>query len=184
MRNHSIRTARRVTQGLAAALAVTVTLTLGGCGGGGAKTVKADYADRVLVKKSERKLQLLKSGQVLKEYKVSLSDNPRGHKIQEGDKRTPVGDYILDWRNPNSNYHKAIHVSYPNARDVQLAQYLGVQPGGMIMLHGLPNGTTSPVVRADYHKLDWTNGCIALQDQDIDEIWRLVRDGTPIRITE
>jgi murein L,D-transpeptidase YafK len=183
MPNKSIRTARRSTQGLAAALALIYAVTLGGCGGG-AKTTKVDYADRVLVKKSERKLQLLKNGQVLKEYKVSLSDSSRGHKIREGDRRTPVGDYILDWRNPNSHYHKAIHVSYPNERDLQFAQFLGVPPGGMIMLHGLPNEVMSPGVRASYRKMDWTDGCIALQDHEIDEIWRLVRDGTPIRITE
>jgi murein L,D-transpeptidase YafK len=102
--------------------------------------------------------------------------------MQEGDGRTPVGDYILDWRNPNSQYHKSIHVSYPNARDQAVAQALGVPPGGMIMLHGLPNHIQSQTVRAEYLRRDWTNGCIAVQDNEIDEIWRLVRDGTPIRI--
>ncbi|WP_295447135.1 L,D-transpeptidase family protein [uncultured Thiodictyon sp.] len=183
MHKHSIRTARRSTQGLAAALALLYAVTLGGCGGG-AKTTQVDYADRVVVKKSDRKLQLLQKGKVVKEYRVALSDNPRGHKIREGDRRTPIGDYVLDWRNPNSKYHKAIHVSYPNARDMEFAKFLGVEPGGMIMLHGLPNDVTSPVLRADYRRVDWTNGCIALQDNEIDEIWRMVRDGTPIRITE
>ena len=185
--NHSTRGMRpaawgRTGVGAAAALALIYALTLGGCGG--EQTTKTAYADQVLVKKSARQLQLLKDGKVLKEYRISLSENARGHKIQEGDKRTPVGDYILDWRNPNSKYHKALHVSYPNARDQQFAQALGVAPGGMIMVHGLPNEVTSPVVRADYRTMDWTNGCIAVQNEEIDEIWRLVRDGTPIRITE
>ncbi|AUB81176.1 L,D-transpeptidase family protein [Candidatus Thiodictyon syntrophicum] len=198
MCDDAIRTARRSTQrrarpgprrtgrvglGLAAALAAVYALTLGGCGGEQA-TTKVAYADRVLVKKSERKLQLLKNGKVLKEYRVALGANPAGHKMQEGDKRTPVGDYVLDWRKPNSDYHRAIHVSYPNAQDVQLAKALGVSPGGSIMVHGLPNYVTSPVVRAEYQRRDWTNGCIAVNDQEIEEIWRLVRDGTPIRIQE
>ena len=102
----------------------------------------------------------------------------------EGDERTPEGDYVLDWRNPRSNFHKAIHVSYPNARDQALAKALGVSPGGMIMVHGLPNDLKSSKVRAEYARKDWTNGCIAVQDHEIDEIWRMVRDGTPIRITQ
>lgn len=124
----------------------------------------------------------MKNGQVLREYRVALGDNPYGHKMQEGDERTPEGTYILDWRNPNSQYYKAIHISYPNEQDRAVAEALGVQPGGMIMLHGLPNGVRSPSVRAEYQRRDWTNGCIAVQDHEIDEIWRLVRDGTPIRI--
>ena len=193
MCDDQIRTARRSTQrrarpdrrgpGLACALTVVYALTLGGCGGEQA-TTKVAYADRVLVKKSERKLQLLKNGKVLKEYRVALGASPTGHKMQEGDKRTPVGDYVLDWRKPNSDYHRAIHVSYPNAQDLQVAKALGVSPGGSIMVHGLPNYVTSPVVRAEYQRRDWTNGCIAVNDQEIEEIWRLVRDGTPIRIQE
>jgi len=175
--------AGRLGRALAGALALAYALTLGGCGGG--ETAKTTgYADRVLVKKSQRKLQLLKNGKVLKEYRIALGDNPFGHKIQEGDERTPVGDYVLDWRNPRSNYHKALHVSYPNEQDQRVAQALGVSPGGMIMVHGLPNYVTSPVVRAEYQRRDWTNGCIAVNDHEIDEIWRLVRDGTPIRIQE
>ena len=137
-----------------------------------------------MVKKSERKLQLLKAGAVLKEYRVALSENPTGHKLQEGDKRTPEGDYILDWRNPRSNFYRSIHVSYPNERDKEMAKMLGVSPGGMIMIHGQPNYIESPKVKAEYLRRDWTNGCIAVRDQEMDEIWTMVRDGTPIRIQQ
>jgi murein L,D-transpeptidase YafK len=159
-----------------------VSLVLAGCGGGSTPERPVGYADQVVVKKSQRRLQLLNRGQVIREYRIALGDNPNGHKIQEGDERTPVGDYILDWRNPNSQYHRSIHISYPNEQDRAVAQALGVNPGGMVMLHGLPNGIRSPSVRAEYQRRDWTNGCIAVQDHEIDEIWRMVRDGTPIRI--
>lgn len=167
----------------AVALAAVIAINLGGCGG--APKTSSEYANRVLVKKSQRKLQLLDNkGTVLREYRIALGDNPSGHKMREGDEATPVGDYILDWRNPRSAYHRSIHVSYPNEQDRQLAKLLGVNPGGMIMIHGLPNDIQSPAIRAEYVKRDWTNGCIAVQDHEIDEIWRLVRDGTPIRIQE
>ena len=162
--------------------AIAAALALAGCGGGAPAQRPVTYADQVVVKKSQRKLQLMKGGQVIREYRVALGDNPYGHKMQEGDERTPEGNYVLDWRNPNSQYHKAIHISYPNEQDLAVAQALGVEPGGMIMVHGLPNGVRSPSVRAEYQRRDWTNGCIAVQDHEIDEIWRLVRDGTPIRI--
>ena len=139
-------------------------------------------ADQVLVKKSERKLQLLKAGQVVREYRVNLGDNPYGHKEREGDKRTPEGDYVLDYRNPRSMYHKSLHVSYPNAEDKRLAQAKGVAPGGLIMIHGRPNYIDSPRILAEYDNRDWTNGCIAVKNAEMDEIWTAVRDGTPIRI--
>jgi murein L,D-transpeptidase YafK len=167
---------------LAAALAMIVALSFVGCGG--EKTTQANYADRVVVKKSERKMQLLHGGKVLREYRIALGDNPRGHKMREGDESTPVGDYLLDWRNPRSNYYKSIHVSYPNERDRALAKLLGVDPGGMIMVHGMPNHIRSETVRAEYRRRDWTDGCIAVENHEMDEIWRLVRDGTPIRIQE
>ncbi|WP_295583073.1 L,D-transpeptidase family protein [uncultured Lamprocystis sp.] len=173
---------RRLGRALAATLAMIVALLFVGCGG--ETTSQANYADRVVVKKSERKMQLLNRGKVLREYRIALGDNPRGHKMREGDESTPVGDYLLDWRNPRSNYYKSIHVSYPNERDRALAKLLGVDPGGMIMVHGMPNHIRSETVRAEYRRRDWTNGCIAVQDHEMDEIWRLVRDGTPIRIQE
>jgi len=140
------------------------------------------HVDRVLVRKGERKLELHKDGAVYRTYRIALGDSPRGHKMQEGDERTPEGDYILDWRNPRSSYHKSIHVSYPNSRDAAFARALGKSPGGMIMIHGRPNWLTSPAVAKDYDGRDWTDGCIAVTNPEMDEIWRLVKDGTPIRI--
>lgn len=141
------------------------------------------YIDRVLVKKAERRLELHKDGSVYRSYRISLGDRPRGHKVREGDERTPEGNYVLDWRNPNSSFHKSIHVSYPNELDRTVARALGVSPGGMIMIHGLPNWLSSPRLAEEYGRMDWTNGCIAVgSNEEMDEIWRLVRDGTPITI--
>jgi len=143
----------------------------------------ANFADRVVVKKGERKLTLYNGSQVLREYRINLGDSPVGHKFYEGDERTPLGDYILDWRNPNSQFHKSIHVSYPNERDKAFARAMGYpSPGGMIMIHGRPNWLSSERLAKEYDSRDWTNGCIAVKNHEMDEIWRLVRNGTPIRI--
>lgn len=137
-------------------------------------------ADRVVVKKSARELQLLRAGTVLKTYSVSLGGQPVGPKRQEGDQRTPEGEFLLDWRNPQSSYHLSLHVSYPTAADVERARRDGVSPGGEIMVHGLPNGM-GWIGR--WHRLrDWTAGCVAVTNPEIREIWRAVPDGTPITI--
>jgi murein L,D-transpeptidase YafK len=127
-------------------------------------------------------MELHKDGAVYRTYRISLGDQPRGHKFQEGDERTPEGNYVLDWRNPNSSFYKSIHVSYPNDLDRTVARSLGVSPGGMIMIHGLPNWLSSPRLAQEYRRSDWTDGCIAVGNEEMDEIWRLVRDGTPITI--
>ena len=144
--------------------------------------IEPTYADKVVVRKDERLLQLLNNGRVFREYRVNLGDSPRGHKVQEGDERTPEGDYILDWRNPNSRFYKSIHVSYPNQADREFARAIGVRPGGMIMIHGRPNWLQPGPLVKDYDELDWTNGCIAVQNDAMDEIWQKVSDGTPITI--
>ncbi|MFW6258576.1 MAG: L,D-transpeptidase family protein [Halochromatium sp.] len=138
--------------------------------------------DRVLVRKAARTLELHNDRGVYRRYRVSLGGQPRGHKVQEGDERTPEGDYVLDWRNPNSAFHKSIHISYPNALDRTVARSLGVSPGGMIMIHGLPNWLSSPHLAEEYRRHDWTDGCIAVGNAEMDEIWALVADGTPITI--
>jgi murein L,D-transpeptidase YafK len=140
------------------------------------------HVDRVVVMKGKRTMQLWKDGAIYREYRIALGDSPEGHKIEEGDERTPIGDYVLDWRNPNSSYYKSIHVSYPNERDRAFARAMGVEPGGMIMIHGRPNWLTSARVAREYDGRDWTDGCIAVTNPEMDEIWSLVRDGTPIRI--
>lgn len=173
----------------AAALLLVVLVAFSTLLGGGLLTgcaskpeVEPRFVDSVLVRKGERRLQLLHDGEVFREYTVALGDSPVGHKFQEGDERTPEGDYVLNWRNPNSNFHKSIHISYPNHRDRAFARAMGVNPGGMIMIHGRPNWLTSPAVAREYDGRDWTDGCIAVKNHEMDEIWRLVRDGTPIRI--
>jgi murein L,D-transpeptidase YafK len=155
---------------------------LAGCASSEPTTPKLTRAEKVVVKKSERKMQLIQGGKVVREYRIALGNQPRGHKMRQGDERTPQGDYILDWRNPYSSFYKSIHVSYPNSLDLGLARFVGDDPGGMIMIHGQPNHVRSAKVKAEYKRRDWTDGCIAVQNHEMDEIWRTVRDGTPIQI--
>lgn len=137
-------------------------------------------ADRILVLKGERKLHLLRNGIVLRSYDISLGGNPLGTKQQEGDLRTPEGDYVIDWRNPNSDYYLSMHISYPGPQDIGRANRSGVSPGSMIMIHGLPND--SEPTRRDYLDDDWTDGCIAVSNQAMIDIWLSVADHTPITI--
>ena len=137
-------------------------------------------ADLVVVRKGARTLQLLQSGRVIKSYRIALGWDPAGPKRQEGDGRTPEGVYTLDWRNSSSNFYRSIHISYPRAGDDLHAARWGVSPGGLIMLHGLPNGRRAEQI--GHPDVDWTNGCIALTNEEIDEIWALVEDGTTIII--
>lgn len=137
-------------------------------------------ADRVLVIKSARTLTLLNHDHVLKVYKVALGSVPVGPKTQQGDHKTPEGTYVLDRRNDHSKFYRAIHISYPNEQDRERAHTLGTSPGGDIMLHGLPNGYGW--IGKGHRARDWTDGCIAVTDEEMDEIWRTVSDGTPIEI--
>lgn len=141
----------------------------------------AEQADLILVDKSARTLRLMRGGAELKRYTIALGGAPLGHKTREGDQRTPEGDYTIDWRNPNSVAHLSLHVSYPDAADRAQAQAGGYSPGGNIMIHGLPNGWG---FLGRLHGLrDWTDGCIGVTNAEMREIWSLVPDGTPIRIT-
>jgi murein L,D-transpeptidase YafK len=174
----------RTARGLVIAVVIVGLLGLAGCAGtstmSGVETVRAD---KVVVKKSQRKLELHHNGRVIREYRIALGGSPDGHKFTEGDQRTPIGDYSLNWRNPNSSFYKSIHISYPNERDKLVSRALGYSnPGGMIMIHGLPNYVQSETMRRQYLGRDWTQGCIAVQNHEIDEIWNMVRDGTPIKI--
>ena len=132
-------------------------------------------ADRVVVHKSRREMLLLHRDSVLRTYRIALGREPRGHKLREGDGRTPEGCYVIDRRNPKSAYHLSLHISYPNTEDRARAQELGVDPGGDIMIHGVKSGVRHP-------EDDWTHGCIAVTDSEMDEIWELVPVGTPIEI--
>jgi murein L,D-transpeptidase YafK len=140
----------------------------------------AGIVDLVRVHKAERRMELLSMGEVVRSYAIALGGNPVGHKRQQGDERTPEGRYVLDWRNPNSCCVKSLHVSYPNAADEAAARQAGVSPGGMIMIHG-------PVNRLRWfdwllQMFDWTDGCIAVTEEEMLEIWDMVSDGTPIEI--
>ena len=138
--------------------------------------------DKVFVNKSARTLQLLSSNRVIKSYHIALGGNPNGHKQQEGDKRTPTGNYILDYKNEKSKFYRSIHVSYPNATDKARAKSQGVSPGGDIMIHGQKNGFGH--LAWVNQKRDWTDGCIAVTDDEMDEIMNAVKIGTPIEIVE
>jgi murein L,D-transpeptidase YafK len=140
----------------------------------------AGEADRIVVHKARRELLLLRHGEVLKTYRVALGTNPVGPKIREGDRRTPEGLYRIDGRYTKSQYHMALHISYPNPSDRERARRLGVKPGSDILIHGLPNGQGS--IGKAHLQSDWTWGCIAVTDEEIEEIWRLVPNGTVIEI--
>lgn len=136
--------------------------------------------DRVVVYKHERRMVLLSRGKELRSYRVALGGEPIGAKARQGDHRTPEGSYVLDSRNANSHFYKAFHVSYPNSTDIAAARKLGISAGGDIMLHGLPKEYAFVGKAQALH--DWTAGCIAVSNEEMDEIWRLVRVGTPIEI--
>ncbi|MBZ5567330.1 MAG: L,D-transpeptidase family protein [Acidobacteriia bacterium] len=137
-------------------------------------------ADRVLVLKSERTLTLYDGNTPLKTYLVALGRNPVGKKAQQGDHKTPEGNYILDRHNPQSRFYRSIDVSYPTPDQIADARQHGASPGGDIFIHGLPNGLGW--LGRPHRRIDWTDGCIAVTDREMDEIWRAVPDGTPIEI--
>ncbi|OGW39947.1 MAG: hypothetical protein A2X58_04410 [Nitrospirae bacterium GWC2_56_14] len=136
--------------------------------------------DRIIVEKSIRRLHLMSAGKAVRTYHIALGRNPVGHKLREGDKRTPEGIYVVDGRNANSAYHRSLHISYPSTTDIQQARRSGVSPGGNIMIHGIRNGFgwIGP-----FHRLfDWTQGCIAVTNEEIEEIWTFVSNGTTIEL--
>ncbi len=137
-------------------------------------------ADRVVVRKSARTLEVMRGGIVVRTYRVSLGPHPVGPKQREGDGRTPEGRYVLDYRNPSSAFHFALHVSYPSTDERRVAAAIGVSPGGLIMVHGIRNGVG--FIGRLHRLVDWTNGCIALTNPEIDELARVVPTGTPILI--
>jgi murein L,D-transpeptidase YafK len=139
-----------------------------------------ELADRVVVRKAERRMDLLKGKRVLRSFKVALGLSPEGHKLREGDFRTPEGSYELVERNADSEFFLSIRISYPNGADVRRARAKGHQPGGLIMIHGQPNvPTRSPEY---YRRTDWTNGCIAVTNSEMVDIWLMTARNTPIDI--
>ena len=142
--------------------------------------VPVPVADAVVVHKSERRLLLMRHGEVLRSYKIALGLQPEGPKARAGDFRTPEGRYFLTRRNPRSDYFLSILVSYPNDQDQERARHDRTDPGGSIMIHGLPNSLRHSLNY--YEKSDWTDGCIALSDSDMVEVWLMTRENTPIEI--
>jgi tetratricopeptide (TPR) repeat protein len=137
-------------------------------------------ADKILIEKKERRLTLISKGTVLKTYQISLGGNPDGPKERQGDNKTPEGTYVIDSRNKNSRYHRSLHISYPNEKDKKRARERGVSPGGDIMIHGIKNGFSWV---GDLHtEVDWTKGCIAVTDEEIEEIDRVAPNGTIVEI--
>jgi tetratricopeptide (TPR) repeat protein len=145
-----------------------------------------DYAirkgpvDRILIEKSARRLMLISQGEVLKTYRIALGGNPIGPKERQGDNKTPEGTYVIDGRNRDSRFYLALHISYPNERDKNRAKELGVSPGGDIMIHGIKNGFSE--VGDAHAKVDWTKGCIAVTNEEIDEIAKSAPNGTIVEI--
>ena len=137
-------------------------------------------ATQILVEKKARRLTLFRNNAPIKTYEIALGRQPEGPKQFEGDHKTPEGRYIIDSRKKNSSYHRALHISYPSPKDAAFAARQKRSAGGSIMIHGLPNGMGS---LGPLHRLrDWTAGCIAVTNTEIEEIWRVIRDGTPIEI--
>ncbi len=138
----------------------------------------AEKADKVLVEKTKHTLTLFKNGKVIKSYHVVFGGNPVGHKEREGDERTPEGNYTLDLKNAKSAYYKSIHISYPNDKDIANAKKKGLSPGGAIMIHGQKNGYAA--FETQTQKFNWTLGCIALKNKDMDDLWNKI--DVPIKI--
>lgn len=140
------------------------------------------HASRIIVYKAERKMVLLdKRDNIIRMYRIALGENPVGPKMQEGDEKTPEGHYIISGRNPHSKFYKSLRISYPNAEDRAQAAKRGVSPGGNIMIHGV---YTALGWLGTFHRVydKWTDGCISVMNREMDEIWEMVPDGTPIEI--
>jgi len=146
----------------------------------GATPESAKQADRIVIEKSKRTMTLMSGSTVLKTYKVALGGQPVGAKQRIGGHRTPEGLYIVDQKKAARQFHRALHISYSNARDKENARNLGVSPGGDVEIHGL--GAKYGWVGAAHRQMDWTDGCIAVTNEEIDEIWPLVAVGTPVEI--
>lgn len=148
-----------------------------GCTRSKFKTYRGPEITGVVINKTERKMYLVRNGTALKTYSVDLGRAPAGPKQFEGDGKTPEGTYLIDKRNPNSKFHLSLGISYPNTDDLALAESMGKKPGGDIFIHGQPN-----MLRGNVRKADWTEGCIAVKNREMEDIYAMVRDGTPITI--
>lgn len=142
--------------------------------------LRTEPVDKILIQKKKRRLTLISEGKAIKTYKIALGGNPVGPKTMQGDKKTPEGTYTIESRNRHSKYHLSLRISYPNEKDKRRAKELGVSPGGDIMIHGIENGLSW--VGGFHSVIDWTEGCIAVTNKEMEEIARLVPNGTPVDI--
>ncbi|HEV2960220.1 MAG TPA: L,D-transpeptidase family protein [Candidatus Angelobacter sp.] len=145
-----------------------------------AVAVGPDQADHILIVKSKRTMTLMRGAKVLKAYSVALGTVPTGAKEKQGDHKTPEGNYVIDAKNSYSRFHLALHISYPKAEDRERAKRMGVNPGGDIMIHGLESRFA--FLGALHRQTDWTDGCVAVTNSEIEEIWKLVPVGTTVEI--
>lgn len=158
-------------------------LALAGMSAGVAPQLVAQTAskvDRIVIEKSKRTLTLMDGAKIVKTYKVAIGGQPVGAKDRQGDHKTPEGIYSVDAKNPNSQFHKALHISYPNPADRANARKLGVSPGGDVEIHGL--GAKWGWIGAKHRLTDWTDGCIAVTNEEIDEIYPSIKVGTLVEI--
>lgn len=158
-------------------LTIVASLFLGNYKKAAPEAIKADM---IVVEKEKRRLYLLKDMEILAEYEIALGGDPIGHKVREGDERTPEGLYIIDFKNPESDYCRALRISYPNRIDKARAARMGVAPGGDVMIHGIKKGWGW--LGALHRRIDWTDGCIAVTNKEIKEIYKATDVGTPIEI--
>ena len=184
MRNQEFKFGAQVRPFRRAALCCFALCLLAACAGvvpppPQALPVIPGKADHVLVLKERRTLFLMQGDTELAHFTIALGKNPVGPKRAANDMRTPEGSYLLDRHNPFSQFYRSIHISYPNTNDIAWAQKNGVSPGGNIMIHGLPKSFAEI---GNYVVTDWTDGCIAVTNQEMDRIWKLVDDNTPIEI--
>lgn len=164
-----------------ALLLAAMMLILAGCGAATAQPPAIEGSvDRIVIEKAAHRMRLYAGQRLVRTYAVSLGGGGLAPKARQGDRRTPEGDYRITGRNPNSRFHLALRIGYPTPAQAAAARARGVDPGGNIMIHGLPNGRGA--LSALYKGRDWTDGCIAVTDPEIEEVWKLVRDGARVRI--
>lgn len=159
-----------------AVMIIVLSVGLAGCSTSKFRTYNGPEVTKVVVNKADRRMHLLHHDQLLKSYDVDLGFAPEGHKEFEGDGKTPEGEYVIDRRNPNSQFYLSIGISYPNPADVTRARMAGLSPGGDIFIHGASK-------RGLAAKRDWTWGCIAVTNREMEDIYAMVRNGTPILVT-
>lgn len=162
------------------AFSLAIVLAISAACGSSTSALLSKQADRILILKSAHSLALMSGGQILRTYRVALGRDPTDPKTRKGDHKTPEGEYIIDSKKEHSRFYRALHISYPSAEDRKRAQAGGYDPGGDVEIHGIENGLGW--IGRLHRSIDWTDGCIAVTDSEMDEIWNRVAVGTPVEI--